>query len=63
MGAKRNAYRILIGKYEYERPVGSSTYRCENDAKMDLRETGRGGLEGVLLTRALVNTVMSLRVH
>jgi hypothetical protein len=38
MGQKKNAYRILMGKPEKERPLGRHTRRWEDNIKMDLRE-------------------------
>jgi hypothetical protein len=38
MKAKRNAYRILVGKPEAERPLGESTCRSVDNIKMDLKE-------------------------
>jgi hypothetical protein len=37
-----NAYRILVGKSEGERPLGKPGRRWENNVKMDLRGTGWG---------------------
>jgi hypothetical protein len=37
MGAKRNAYRILVGKPEGKRPLGRSRRRWVNNIKMDPR--------------------------
>jgi hypothetical protein len=62
MGETRNAYRILMGK----RPLGRP--RWVDNIKMDLREIGLDGMDGIELAqdrdqwRALVNTVMNLRV-
>jgi hypothetical protein len=59
MEAKRNAYRILVGKPEGKRPLGRP---------MELREIGCDGMDWIDLAqdrdqwRALVNTVMNLRV-
>jgi hypothetical protein len=36
MGAKRNAYRILVGKPEGKRPVGRPRSRWVDNIKMDL---------------------------
>jgi hypothetical protein len=38
MRAKRNAYRILVGKPEGKRPLGRPTRRWVDNIKMDLRE-------------------------
>jgi hypothetical protein len=40
MGAKRNAYRLLVGKPEGKRPLGKPKRRWVNNIKMDLREIG-----------------------
>jgi hypothetical protein len=37
MGEKRNAYRILMGKPEGNRPLGRTRCRWVNNIKMDLR--------------------------
>jgi hypothetical protein len=36
-GAKRNAYRILVGKPEGKRPLGRRRRRWVDNIKMDLR--------------------------
>jgi hypothetical protein len=67
-GAKRNAYRILVGKPEGKRPLGRPRRRWVDNIKMDLREIGWGSKDWIELPqerdkwRALVNTVMNLRV-
>jgi hypothetical protein len=38
IGNKRNVYRILMGKPEGKRPLGSPTRRWVDNIKMDLRE-------------------------
>jgi hypothetical protein len=40
IGAKRNAYRILAGKPEENRPLGKPRRRWMDNIKMDLREIG-----------------------
>jgi hypothetical protein len=68
MGAKRNAYRILVGKTEGNRPLGRPRCRWVDNIKMDLREIGWGGMNWIDLAqdrdqwRALVNMVINLRV-
>jgi hypothetical protein len=36
----RGIYRVLVGRPEGKRPLGSSRGRWEDNIKMDLRETG-----------------------
>jgi hypothetical protein len=68
MGERRGAYRALVGKPEGRRPLGRPRRRWEDNIKMDLREVGCGGMDWISLVqdrdrwRALVNTVMNLRV-
>jgi hypothetical protein len=64
MGEKRNACRILVGKPEGRRPLGKPRRRWMDNIKMDLREIGWDDVDWVDLAqdRALVNTVMNLRV-
>jgi hypothetical protein len=42
-GAKRNAYRILVGKPEGKRPLGRPRRRWVDNIKMDLVEIGLDG--------------------
>jgi hypothetical protein len=67
MGETRNAYRILVGKPEVRRPLGRPRRRWVDNIKMDLREIGWDGRDWIELAqdrdqKALVNTVMNLRV-
>jgi hypothetical protein len=68
MGETRNVYRILVGKPEGKRPLGRPTRRWVDNIKMDLREIGWDSMDWIELAqdrdqwRALVNTVMNLRV-
>jgi hypothetical protein len=68
MGETRSAYIILVGKPEGKRPLGRPRRRWEDNIKVDLRETGWGGMDWIDLAqdrdqwRALVNTVLNLRV-
>jgi hypothetical protein len=66
--AKRNAYRILVGKPEGKRPLGRPRHRWVENIKMELRETGWDGVDWIDMAqdrdqwRALVNMVLNLRV-
>ena len=68
MGERRGLYRDLVGKPEGKRPLGRSSLRWEDNIKMDLQEVGCRGMDWIELAqyrdrcRALVNTVMNLRV-
>jgi hypothetical protein len=48
---KRNAYRILVGKQEGKTPIGRPRHRWEDNIKMDLRETGWGGMDWIDLAQ------------
>jgi hypothetical protein len=37
---KRNAYRVLVGKPERERPLGRPRRKWVDNIKMDIREIG-----------------------
>jgi hypothetical protein len=68
MGETRNAYRILVGKPEGKRPLGRPRRRWVDSIETDLTEIGWDGRDWIELAqdrdqwRALVNTVMNLRV-
>jgi hypothetical protein len=68
MGETRNAYRILVGKPEGRIPLGRLRRRWVDNIKIDLGEIGGDGMDWIELAqdrdqwRALVNTVMNLRV-
>jgi hypothetical protein len=42
MGEKRNAYRILVGKPEENRPLGRPRCRWEDTVRMDLKRDRMG---------------------
>ena len=47
MGEDRGVHRVLMGKPEGKRPLGSPRCRMEDNIKMDLQEMGSWGLDGV----------------
>jgi hypothetical protein len=68
MGERLNAYRLLLGKQEGKRPLGRPRRRWVNNIKMDVREIGWDGVDWIDMAqdrdqwRALVNTVLNIRV-
>jgi hypothetical protein len=68
MGEKRNAYRLLVGKPVGKRSLGRPRRRWMDNIRMDLGEVGWGAVDWIRLAqdrnrwRALVNSVMNLRV-
>jgi hypothetical protein len=67
-GERRGVYMDLVVKPEVKRPLGRPSLRWENNIKMDLQEAGYLCLDRIDVAedrdrwRALVNTVMNLRV-
>jgi hypothetical protein len=65
---KRYACRILVGRSEGNKPLGRSRRRWVDNIKIDLRDIGWDDMDWIDLAedrdqwRALVNTVMNLRV-
>jgi hypothetical protein len=65
---ERNVYKLLMGKPEGKRLLGRPRRRCEDGIRMDLREISWGSVYWIHLAqdrdrwRAVVNTVMDLRV-
>jgi hypothetical protein len=45
----RKLYGVFVGKPEGKRPLGRPRRRWEDGIKMDLRETGWGGVEWIYL--------------
>jgi hypothetical protein len=68
MGEERKVYKVLVGKREGKRPLGRPRRRWKDGVRMDLRETGLGGVDWIRLSqdrdqwRAVVSVVMNLRV-
>jgi hypothetical protein len=67
-GDEECIYRVLVGKPEGKTPLGKPRRSCVDNNKIDLRELGWDGRDWIELAqdrdqwRALVNTVMNLRV-
>jgi len=67
-GERRGVYGVLVGKPERKRPLRRPRRKWENNIKVDLQEVGCGGMDWIDLAedrdrwRALVSTVMNLRV-
>jgi hypothetical protein len=68
IGEKRNVYRLLVGKPEGKRPLGRPRHKWIDNIKTDLLEIGLSVVDWIDLAqnrhrwRALVNSVMNLRV-
>jgi hypothetical protein len=68
MVEKRNVYRLLVGKPEVKRSLGKPRRRWMDNIKMDLLVIGLNVVDWIGLAqdrysrRALVNSVMNLRV-
>jgi hypothetical protein len=68
MGEERKVYKVLVGKPEGKRLLGRPRRRWKDGIRIDLRETGFGGVDWIRLGqdryrwRAVVSAVMNLRV-
>jgi hypothetical protein len=68
MGEKKNMYRLLVGKPERRKPLGSPRHRWIDNIKIDLLEIELSVVDWIALAQdrrrwtALVNVVMNLRV-
>jgi hypothetical protein len=68
IGAKRNAYRLLMGKPEGNRPLGRPRRRWVDEIDIDHLEIGWGDVDWIGLAqdrsmwRALVNSVTNHQV-
>jgi hypothetical protein len=47
MGEERKAYRVLVGKPEGKRPLGSPRRMWEDGSRMDRKEIGLGGVDRI----------------
>jgi hypothetical protein len=67
-GERKGVYMGLVGKPEVKRPLGRPRLRWEDNIKMDFQEVGYLCMDWIDVAqdrnrwRALVNTVMNLRV-
>jgi hypothetical protein len=67
-GGGEGAYRVLVGKPEGKRSLGSPRRRWVDNIRMDLQEVGCGYVDWIGLAqdrdrwRRLVNVVINLRV-
>jgi hypothetical protein len=55
MGEKINLYRIVVGKHEGKKQVGTPSCRCEGHTRIDVNEMGWQGVYWIYVTRALVH--------
>jgi hypothetical protein len=68
MGEKRNVYRLLVGKPDGKRPLRRPRRKWMENIKMVFLETGVNVVDWIGVAqdrysrRALVNSVMNLRV-
>jgi hypothetical protein len=68
MGEDRKVYKVLVGKPKGKRPLGILRRRWEDGIRMDLGETGLGGVDCIRLAedrdrwRAVVSVVMNVWV-
>jgi hypothetical protein len=68
MGEKMDVYKLLVGKLEGKRPLGRPGRKWMDNIRMDLLEIGLSVVDWIALAqdryrwRALVNSVMNLRV-
>jgi len=67
-GEGKGVYRVMVEETEGKRPLGRPRRRWGDNIKMDLQEVGCGGMDWIKLAqdkdrwRALVNTMMNIRV-
>jgi hypothetical protein len=67
MGERRNAYRVLVGKPERNRPLGRTRCKWVDNIKMDRRDIGWDGMDWIDLAQdrdqwsALLSPVGSIK--
>jgi hypothetical protein len=54
MGEGRSVYRVLVGRAEGKRPLGTPRRRWEDNIKLDLREIGFDGANCIQLAQVRV---------
>jgi len=63
------AYRILVGRPDWRKPLGRPRHRWKDNIKIDFQEVGCGDMDWIELAqdrdrwRAVVNAVMNFRVQ
>jgi hypothetical protein len=68
MGNSRGAHSVLVGRPEVTRPLGTPRFRREDNIKLDVQASGRGGMDWITLThnwdrgRDVANALMYLRI-
>jgi hypothetical protein len=50
-GERRDAYRLLVGKPEGKRPLGTPRHRWVDNVRMDLGELGWGDVDRISLAK------------
>ena len=50
-GEENNVYRVLVGKPDGTRPLGSPRCRWEDNIQLDLQEAGYVGMDWIELTQ------------
>ena len=51
IGAKRNAYRILVERHEGNRPLGRPRRRWEDNIELNLKEIGWASVDWIYVAR------------
>jgi hypothetical protein len=68
VGEGRGVYRVLVGRPKGKKPLGRPRHRWKDKIKLDLSETGIGGVNWIQLAQdrcqwqAFVSTVRNLLV-